>query len=191
MKIIFLVAFLFINVVFSAPKCEKIKGEKGMWIKVNGKKYPCATTTRYWDGFKGACGCGTGTGNGKPFPWQWNTLTAAASDSLFGKKDWCGPGCGDCYSVTPTGGFIDGQGSAPKNIKSRLLMVTNMCPAKDNKQWCTSPNKYGYTAHFDLMDHNMKGIITDMGWNNVEVYYEKVPCPVARVNQWKECECHK
>lgn len=30
---------------------------------------PCASTTRYFDGFKGACGCGTGTGAGKVSSW--------------------------------------------------------------------------------------------------------------------------
>jgi len=191
MKPIVLIFLLFIVGVFSAPACYSVPGKPGFWYKVNGVEHPCATTTRYWDGFKGACGCGTGEGNGKPFPWQHQIITAAASNSLFGSGTWCGSGCGKCYAITPTGGFIDGQGTRPTNIKTQVMMVTNLCPAQYNVQWCTSPNRYGYTAHFDLMDLNMHGIVTSLGWNNPEVYYYPIPCPAQQLANWKKCQCYK
>jgi len=176
---------------FAAPTCQKISGKSGYWYTTGGSTYPCATTTRYWDNYKGACGCGTGTGNGKPYAWQYQIITAAASNSMFGSGTWCGSGCGKCYSITPTGGFVDGQGSKPSNLKSQVMMITNLCPAQYNKQWCTSPNQYGYTAHFDLMDQNMNGVIKNLGWNNVEVYYHQIPCPATQLANWKKCECYK
>jgi len=187
--LIALIALLFIGAAFAAPACYQIPGRAGYWFTAFGVTYPCATTTRYWDDYKGACGCGTGTGTGKPHAWQYQMITAAASNSMFGSGTWCGSGCGKCFSITPTGGFVDGQGSRPANLQSQVMMITNLCPASDNRQWCTSPNQYGYTAHFDLMDQHMNGIISRMGWNNVEVYYQQIPCPAGQLASWRTCQC--
>ncbi len=186
-----LIAALFIASTLAAPACQQVAGRSGYWINVGGALYPCATTTRYWDNFKGACGCGTGTGNGLPYSWQYQIITAAASNSMFGDGTWCGSGCGKCFAITPTGGFVDGQGSRPSNLQSQVMMITNLCPAQYNQQWCTSPNQYGYTAHFDLMDQNMNGIISRLGWNNVEVYYQQIACPATQLANWRQCQCSK
>ena len=189
MKTIILIALLFISSAFAGQKCKHVNEKQGFWFEADGKLYPCATTTRYWDGLKGACGCGYGQGSGTAFSWQHEILTAAASSSVFGQGGWCGHGCGECLLVTPTGGFIDGQGSAPRNTKGQIVLVSNLCPADGNQQWCSSPNHFGYTTHFDLMDINMHGVVAALGWNNPEVYYHPVPCPNAQETHWKHCQC--
>jgi len=103
---------------------------------------------------------------------------------------WCGLGCGKCYQITPTGGFIEGQGKAPTTASSQLVLVTNLCPSQYNWQWCSSPNQYGYTAHFYLMDQNMDGIVTALGWDNPEVYYQEIDCQEAQLENWEQCECY-
>merc|ERR1711907_340239 len=118
----------------------------------NGKTYngkPCASTTRYYDGFKGACGCGTGNGNGSPFSWQYNgghmspsIYTAAASQSLFGSGTWCGSGCGHCYKITTTGCAQQYQGTGATAGESITIMITNLCPANANQQWCPQKPRY-------------------------------------------------
>lgn len=52
---------------------------------------------------------------------------------------WCGSGCGVCYRLTPTGGYVNGQGSAPSSTTSYVFMVTNLCPNNGNEQVGTSP----------------------------------------------------
>lgn len=149
---------------------------------------PCASTTRYWDGQMGACGCGTG--NEAPFSWQWTLGTAAGSAPIYGSGTWCGSGCGKCYQLTPTavGASPDGRG-AP-NLTPLVIKVTNLCPYTGNEQWCAYDiNTYGYDAHFDLMDHNMAGLISvTMGWDNPEVTYQEVDCAAHGYTDWS-CEC--
>jgi len=148
---------------------------------------PCASTTRYWDGQMGACGCGTG--NSDPFSWQWTSLTAAASAPLFGSGTWCGSGCGKCYKLTPTGVGASPLGTGATTTTSVIAKVTNLCPNEGNEQWCAYDiNSYGYDAHFDLMDYNMDGLVTAMGWNNPEVTYEEVDCASNGYLNWG-CEC--
>lgn len=138
---------------------------------------PCATTTRYWDGQLGACGCGS---NNAPFSWQWTSYTAAGSQAIFDPSgsSWCGDGCGECYELTPTGQCPTGGECAP-NMDPITVMVTNLCPNAGNEEWCPNPgetNSFGYGAHFDLMDLDMSGLITELGWNNPVVTYQRVPC---------------
>lgn len=151
----------------------------------NGK--PCASTTRYWDGQKGACGCGTTDTN--PFSWQWTKLTAAASAPIFGSSTWCGSGCGKCFKLTPTavGASVIGSGATTTN--SVVAKVTNLCPYTGNEEWCAyDVNSHGYDAHFDLMDFNMNGLVSSMGWNNPEVTYEEVDCASNGYIDWG-CQC--
>lgn len=69
-------------------------------------------------------------------------------------------------------------------------MVTNLCPAAGNEQWCkNNPNSYGYDAHFDLMDHNL--ISGSLHWDNPEVTYEAVSCPSGMAVNYKQCQCAK
>jgi len=111
----------------------------GSSLALSGK----ATTTRYCDDTKGACGCGAGMNN-----WQRTTFTAAPSYPIFGSGSWCGSGCGKCYRLTNEGFSPEGKGG-PKG-DSIEIMVTNFCP---DFGWCQPhPNKYGYNYHFDLMD---------------------------------------
>jgi hypothetical protein len=118
-------------------------------------------------------------------------MTNAASDALYYLGDpvtneWCGYGCGVCYELTPTGGYVPGQGSAPSNTEPVITMVTNMCPSEANTVWCTIPNQFGYTAHFDMMNGEYKL----PGWNNPEVYYKRVPCTGLQASLYTQCECY-
>jgi len=151
----------------------------------NGK--PCASTTRYWDGQKGACGCGTT--DTSPFSWQWTKLTAAASAPIFGSSTWCGSGCGKCFKLTPTAVGASPIGTGATTTNSVVAKVTNLCPYTGNEQWCAyDVNSYGYDAHFDLMDYNMNGLVSAMGWNNPEVTYEEVDCASNGYLDWG-CQC--
>jgi len=148
---------------------------------------PCASTTRYWDGQMGACGCGTG--DTSPFAWQYTKLTAAGSPPIFGSGTWCGSGCGKCFQLTPTGVGASPIGAGSPNTKSVVIKVTNLCPPDGNAQWCSyDVNSYGYDAHFDLMDYNMNGLITSMGWDNPEVTYQEVDCDASGFVDWG-CQC--
>jgi len=148
---------------------------------------PCASTTRYWDGQMGACGCGTG--NTDPFSWQWTQLTAAGSAPIYGSGTWCGSGCGKCYRLTPTAVGASPDGTGATTTTSVIAKVTNLCPYTGNEQWCAyDVNSYGYDAHFDLMDYNMAGLVSAMGWNNPEVTYEEVDCASNGYLNWG-CEC--
>jgi hypothetical protein len=151
----------------------------------NGK--PCASTTRYWDNQMGACGCGTG--NTSPFAWQWSKPTAAASAPIFGSGTWCGSGCGKCFKLTPTAIGASPEGTGAPALDSLVVKVTNLCPYSGNEAWCAyDVNSHGYDAHFDLMDYNMAGIVSSMGWNNPEVTYEEVDCAANGYTDWN-CQC--
>eukprot|EP00026_Physarum_polycephalum_P020015 Phypoly_transcript_22333.p1 GENE.Phypoly_transcript_22333~~Phypoly_transcript_22333.p1 ORF type:complete len:184 (+),score=11.01 Phypoly_transcript_22333:28-579(+) len=182
MKSLFwLVVYLcFVELVLSA--CS------GMPKSFNG--IPCASTTRYWDGQMGACGCGTSGSN--PFSWQWNNYTEAGSLPIFGSGTWCGSGCGKCYQLTPTG-YSPTGGTGCGNCNPITVMITNLCPQQGNEQWCTYPvNQYGYGAHFDLMDYQMNGLISKLGWNNPEVTYKEVPCGgegSPSSSEFNQCQC--
>jgi len=148
---------------------------------------PCASTTRYWDGQMGACGCGTS--DTSPFSWQYTKLTAAGSPPIFGTGTWCGSGCGTCYKLTPTAVGASPDGTGSPNTNSVVIKVTNLCPPDGNAAWCSyDVNSYGYDAHFDLMDYNMAGLITSMGWNNPEVTYQEVDCATNGFADWG-CQC--
>jgi len=151
----------------------------------NGK--PCASTTRYYDGQMGACGCGTG--NTSPFSWQWTKPTAAASAPIFGSETWCGTGCGKCFKLTPTAIGASPEGTGAPALASLVVKVTNLCPYGGNEAWCAyDTNSFGYDAHFDLMDYNMNGLVSSMGWNNPEVIYEEVDCDANGYTDWN-CQC--
>ncbi|MDI1491565.1 MAG: hypothetical protein OHK93_002774 [Ramalina farinacea] len=152
-----------------------------------------ATTTHYYDGQEGACGCGT---NGALSPWQAtpdssSTLfTAAGSQSLFGGSgSWCGSGCGTCYKLTNANYIAaSGQGDCTGAGDSITVMITNLCPADGNQQWCGgqggSGNQYGFGAHFDIMSQG-----GPKGWNNPVVAYEQVPCPGTFTTDYATCQC--
>jgi len=157
----------------------------GYPLMYNGK--PCASTTRYWDGQMGACGCGTG--NTDPFSWQWTKPTAAASAPIFGSGTWCGSGCGKCYKLTPTAVGASAEGTGAPALTPLVVKVTNLCPYTGNEAWCAyDVNSFGYDAHFDLMDYNMNGLVSGMGWNNPEVTYEEVDCAANGYTDWN-CQC--
>jgi len=151
----------------------------------NGK--PCASTTRYWDGQMGACGCGTG--NTSPFSWQWTKPTAAASAPIYGSGTWCGSGCGKCFKLTPTAIGASAEGTGAPALTPLVVKITNLCPYAGNEAWCAyDVNSFGYEAHFDLMDYNMDGLVSSMGWNNPEVTYEEVDCATNGYTDW-DCQC--
>jgi endoglucanase len=172
-------------VILSASLANATGVCTGYPLMYNGK--PCASTTRYWDGQMGACGCGTG--NTSPFSWQWTKPTAAASAPIFGSGTWCGSGCGKCYKLTPTAVGASVEGTGAPALTPLVVKVTNLCPYTGNEGWCAyDVNSFGYDAHFDLMDYNMNGIISGMGWNNPEVTYEEVDCAANGYTDWN-CQC--
>jgi len=158
----------------------------------------CASTTRYTDSTMGACGCGS-TGNNNPFTWETNFYTAAPSQALFDYNNpgnsWCGPGCGKCYLLTPTGGYITGEGSAPSSLNPIVVMVGDLCPNAGNSVWCPNPggtDQFGYPVHFDLRNNN--GQIDAIGWDNPEVTYAEVACSCGNSltptnGDWAQCQC--
>ena len=137
-------------------------------------RHPLTSMQNYWDGLKGACGCGTGTGDGTLFPWQQSPgpglFTAASSQNLYdgegSTSSYCGTGCGKCYKVTNLGYIaFENQGNCTGAGESITVMVTNLCPANSNPQWCTQPtNQYDFPAHFDIMEA-YKDAGGPMGWS--------------------------
>ncbi len=89
--------------------------------------------------------------------WQSNPgdklYTAAGSQTLFGGSgSWCGSGCGTCYELTNMGSIAaTGQGECTGAGQTITVMITNLCPANGNAQWCSVPDSYGFPAHFDIM----------------------------------------
>ncbi len=81
-------------------------------------------------------------------------FTAAGSQNLFGGSgSWCGSGCGQCYELTNVGYVAgEGQGDCTGAGDKITVMITNLCPADGNAQWCSQPtDQYGYGAHFDIL----------------------------------------
>jgi len=173
---------------------------------LNGKL--CASTTRYNDQTKAACGCGPS----EPVPTNWWTLTkftAALNTASLDPENpllgWCPSGCGACYEICSTGGTTQGQPTTPGVC--RIFKITNRCADGYGQypEWCSnsmswqacqadpsacaqegSTNKFGYPAHFDLMDFH--GQIHNFSWDNVEVTFEPVSCSRWDGPQW-DCEC--
>jgi endoglucanase len=128
-------------------------------------------------------------------PWQaspggTNLYTAASSQNLFdgpsSSSSWCGSGCGKCYQLTNAGAIAAaGQGDCTGSGDTITVMVTNLCPANGNQQWCSQPeNQYGFGAHFDIMSQG-----GPLGWNNPVVKYEEVACPGSLTADWQTCQC--
>jgi len=174
----------------------------------NGKL--CASTTRYNDQTKAACGCGTSD----PIPSDWWTLTtftAALNCKNLDSSDpllaWCPMGCGGCYKLCTTGGTTVGYPTLPD--KCRVFKITNRCGdgfGKVGGDWCSnrlswkecledpekcmeegSTNWFGYSAHFDLQDFHHQ--IKDLQWDNVEVTFERVPCNKSWDGPSWDCSC--
>ena len=140
-----------------------------------------ATTTRYCDNSKGACGCGEGTDH-----WSRTTYTAAPSSGIFGSGSWCGSGCGRCFRLTSEGVAPSGQGTGGGKGQFIDIMVTNFCP---DYGWCAPiPNKYGFDFHFDLMDCHSQ--ISNLGWDNPIVTFEEIDCSNQQKSSYSTCECH-
>jgi len=115
--------------------------------------------------------------------------TAAASAPIFGAGTWCGTGCGKCFKLTPTAVGASPLGRGAPNLTPLVIKVTNLCPYGGNEQWCAYDiNSYGYDAHFDIMDYNMAGLVSNMGWDNPEVTYEEVDCATNGYEDWN-CQC--
>ncbi|TVY24167.1 Endoglucanase-5 [Lachnellula hyalina] len=151
-----------------------------------------ATTTRYYDGLKGACGCGPATGNSM-FSWQSSIgtgiYTAAVSQALYdtGGLSWCGAGCGKCYQLTSTGSApCSSCGTGGASGQSIIVMATNLCPNSGNAQWCASvggTNDYGFEYHFDIMAQS------EVLGDNPVVDFEEVTCPSAALTDYAQCQC--
>ncbi|XP_025105069.1 endoglucanase-like [Pomacea canaliculata] len=193
MKLVWFLYFA-VPLLEAAQLCQKdVYGVR----RYNGKV--CASTTRYVDGHRGACGCGP-RNTDTPFTWNMQQFLTAPSERYFdngGSSLWCGRNCGKCVKLTPTGGFVPGEGDAPPNNNSIVFMVTNACPIIGNEKWCgiqgkpgtKSVNTYGYEVHFDLQ--NQAGQIDRIYWNNPEVTWEEVTCPSNYKSLWLQCECSR
>lgn len=151
-----------------------------------------ATTTRYYDGRKGACGCGSASGDSL-FSWQSGiaagVYTAAGSQALFDSSglSWCGAGCGKCYRLTSTGSApCSSCGTGGAAGQSIIVMVTNLCPNNGNAQWCPTvggTNQYGYSYHFDIMAQS------EVFGDNPVVDFEEVTCPGTATSDYSQCQC--
>ncbi|KAH3821256.1 endoglucanase-like [Dreissena polymorpha] len=169
---------------------------------LNGKM--CASTTRYADGNKGACGCGPSSGNNQ-FPWAKSAYLASANQALFDcdGKTWCGQACGKCVKLTTTGGFVSGQGAGTAAGQTKVFMIANLCPIPpigSNPNWCNQVgtngvNQYGYGWHFSL--ENGDNQITGMNWDNPEVTWEWTNCDLGNLQDartptycmYRQCQC--
>lgn len=173
----------------------------------NGKL--CASTTRYNDQTKGACGCGPSD----PVPadfWTMTQFTAALNcknlDPVHPDLSWCPGGCGGCYELCTTGGTT--QGKETEEGVCHVFKVSNRCGDgyKEYPEWCSNEmswqecaddpatckqkgntNKFGYSAHFDLEDFASQ-ISVGQGWDNVEVTFEPVSCDLWDGPAW-DCQC--
>lgn len=178
----------------------------------NGK--PCASTTRYNDQTKAACGCG----ESDPIPSDWWTLTKLTAalncknlDPSNPKLSWCPSGCGGCYRLCTTGGTT--QGIATKPGVCRVFKITNRCgdgfDLEHGRDWCSqhmtwqecqedperckkdgNTNWFGYSAHFDLQDFHHQVYHHGLDWDNVEVTFEPVHCGAGNWTgpSW-DCSC--
>jgi len=170
----------------------------------------CASTTRYNDQTKGPCGCGA-TDPPPADQWTFTTYTAALNAANLEPENpsvaWCPTGCGSCYRVCSTGGKV--QGEATEADVCRVFKISNRCGDgydSNTPDWCSqrkswqecaadsnacaaesSTNKYGYAAHFDLMDMHGQ-ITTGLQWDNPEVTFEPVPCTEWEGPSW-DCSC--
>lgn len=170
----------------------------------------CASTTRYNDQTKAACGCG----DSEFVPPDWWTLTrftAAVNcknlDPLDPMLSWCPANCGGCYELCTTGSTTNGNKTTPGVC--RVFKVTNRCGDgyKQYPMWCSnelswkeceedpvrckeqgSTNWYGYPAHFDLQDFHLQ-ISQGLSWDNVEVTFEPVSCSRWHGPSWN-CQCN-
>ena len=143
--------------------------------------------------------------------WQANpgtkVFTAAGSQTLFGGSgSWCGSGCGKCYQLTNVGSIAaSGQGGCTGAGDTITVMVTNLCPANGNEQWCSQPsNQFGYGAHFDIMSKDgplgwSKSLFGRFNWrvsltfrlDNPVVRYKEVTCPGSLNSDYATCQCAK
>jgi len=91
--------------------------------------------------------------------------------------------------LTPTAIGASPEGTGAPSLTPLVVKITNLCPYTGNEVWCAYDiNSFGYEAHFDLMDYNMDGLISSMGWNNPEVTYQEVDCATNGYVNWG-CEC--
>ncbi|XP_046337629.1 endoglucanase-like [Haliotis rufescens] len=192
MKTAVSILLLFAASAWANQKCQLHNGIR----TYNGKH--CASTTRYNDGHKGACGCGQ---NDTPFPWNNNQYVAAANQKLFSNSgsSWCGDSCGKCVKLTTTGGSIPGAGTGAHEGQSHVFMITNDCPdVAPNLEWCAQKgapgsghgNTHGYEVHFDLENNGNQ--ISKLGWDNPEVTWEWSSCHGSNTptdQMWHTCEC--
>jgi len=172
----------------------------------------CASTTRYNDQTKGACGCG----QSDPVPPNWWTMTKFTAalncmnlDPSNPDRSWCPHNCGGCWELCTTGGGTNNRGGTPPG-ECIVVKVTNRCGDgyhRSSPDWCSqemsygecynnpaecarnprSTNIFGYPAHFDLEDFH--GQVTNkLGWDNPEVTFEPVSCNRWQGPQW-DCQC--
>eukprot|EP00931_Biecheleriopsis_adriatica_P074983 TRINITY_DN48948_c0_g1_i1.p1 TRINITY_DN48948_c0_g1~~TRINITY_DN48948_c0_g1_i1.p1 ORF type:complete len:293 (-),score=38.77 TRINITY_DN48948_c0_g1_i1:134-973(-) len=111
---------------------------------------PCASTSRYFDLTKAACGCSEPPAYHEHPPetwWPFVNFTAAFNCANNNPADpsssWCPSSCGQCYRLCSTGGTINNNQNAEPGT-CRVFRITNNCadgyPHKEGKpqeDWCS------------------------------------------------------
>lgn len=122
-----------------------------------------------------------------------------------GALAWCPQECGSCYKLCSTGGLVqsghhagDKDNHPPDAGVCKTFKVVDRCgdgfDQGGKPNWCSqrksatdcksdprscassgNTNWFGYPAHFDLQDFHGQ-ILDGLGWDNVEVTFEKVSC---------------
>lgn len=184
----------------------------------NGK--PCASTTRYYDIVKGACGCSVPPYyRENPINTWWTftqytaALNCANNNPLNPSLSWCPLNCGQCYKLCTTGGNINNDILVKPNI-CKIFKITNNCadgypyePTKYQNDWCSQNisfleclnNPYkcqskGYTNMYGYPAHfdlmDLHNQITNLGWDNPEVTFEQISCLNFIGPIWN-CQCNQ
>jgi len=161
---------------------------------------------KYSSGGGTACGCNLGSSLGS------NIYTAAGSQNLFGGSgSWCGTGCGNCYELTNAGSLPYANAGGCIGAGDKItVVITDLCPANGNQQWCSVPDSYGFPAHFDINGGpagwgesvlpspdlyskflGFKGSGADVVSDNPIVKYIKIDCSASIKSSYGGCQCAK
>ena len=79
-------------------------------------------------------------------------MGAAINEAQYGDTSGCSNKCGVCYELTTTGSAPPGAGPSNQKVdrKTITVMIVDACPVNGNQQWCSAPNAYGKSVHFDI-----------------------------------------
>ena len=129
-------------------------------------------------------------------------MGAAINEAVFGDYSKCSSACGTCYELTSLGNAPPGLGPSGQPTNTITVMIVDACPVKGNEKFCSAPNEYGKSVHFDLAvpenaDHGPNhwgesssgselslDVHADLMTDNVFVKYRKLDkCPTTSITQ--------